>query len=73
MDYWLSEPDKDRFIQKHRWETRGVPDFGMEINHYINNQLRQVTRIEEEVLTTTVVEALRAKGYTVIAPTKETN
>ena len=40
----------------------------LSINKYVNDKLQEVITVEEEVLTTAVVEALRQKGYIVIAP-----
>lgn len=43
------------------------------VEKLIDGILTQEMRLEEEALTTTVIDVLRSKGYTVIAPTKETN
>lgn len=41
---------------------------GLEVGTFMNGTLQEVRRIEEELLTTAVVDALRAKGYTVLPP-----
>ena len=53
--------------QTFRWEPALIED-QLEINKYVNDKLQEVITVEEEVLTTAVVEALRQKGYIVIAP-----
>lgn len=40
----------------------------IEIDHFVDGFLRQRLRIEEEAITTTVVQVLRAKGWTVEPP-----
>lgn len=41
-------------------------DGGIEVGTFLNGQLQEVRRIEEELLTTAAVVALRDKGYTVL-------
>ena len=41
---------------------------GLEVGTFMNGTLQEVRWIEEELLTTAVVDALRAKGYTVLPP-----
>ena len=53
--------------QTFRWEPAFI-EGQLEINKYVNDKLQEVITVEEEVLTTAVVEALRQKGYIVIAP-----
>lgn len=72
MINWPEDFNKDPYIQRHRWEQHEIRD-GFEIHHFLNDQLKEITRIEEYMVSTAVIEILRRQGYTVIEPeSKET-
>lgn len=67
MSNWFEDFNKDQYIQRHRWEQHEIRD-GFEIHHFLNDQLKEITRIEEGMVTSVVVALLRRQGYTVIEP-----
>lgn len=72
MHNWSEDFNKDRYVQRHRWEQHEIRR-GFEIHHFLNDKLKEITRIEEWMVTSAVVAILRRQGYTVIEPeSKET-
>lgn len=67
MHNWFEDFNKDQYVQGHRWEQHEIRD-GFEIHHFLNDQLKEITRIEEGMVTSAVVALLRRQGYTVIEP-----
>lgn len=57
---------------QYRWEY-GLDDFpeSIEIREYVNDSLREIMEVKEDIVRKAAVEILRAKGYVVIEPKEE--
>lgn len=71
MTDWDLNNDDDEYKINYRWEY-DLKDFpeSVKINEYVNDQLRQIMDVREDVVRKAAVEILRDKGYTVIGPPK---
>lgn len=63
------DPHNDDYKVTYRWDY-DLKDFSetVNLNEYVNGQLRRITEIRESMISKAVIEILRAKGYTVIEP-----
>lgn len=54
---------------KYRWEydLENFPE-SVKIREYVNDSLREIMEVKEDVVRKAAVAILRAKGYTVIEP-----
>lgn len=61
----------DEYKINYRWEY-DLKDFpeSVKINEYVNDQLREIMDVREDVVRKAAVEILRARGYMVIEPPK---
>lgn len=61
--------EKDELRIKYRWEY-DLDDFpeSIKIREYVNDSLREIMEVKEDIVRKAAVEILRAKGYVVIEP-----
>lgn len=66
----MTDFDREYKIQ-YRWEY-DLEDFpeSIKISEYVNDSLREIMEVKEDVVRKAAVEILRAKGYVVIEPPK---
>lgn len=64
--------ENDELRVKYRWEY-DLKDFpeSIKINEYVNDELREIMDVKEDIVRKAAVAILRAKGYTVIEPKEE--
>ena len=64
--------EKDELRIKYRWEY-DLDDFPetIKIHEYVNDSLRDIMEVREDIVRKAAVAILRAKGYTVIEPKEE--
>ncbi len=71
MSDYLGDFDTEYKIQ-YRWEY-DLDDFPESINirEYVNDSLREIMEVKEDIVRKAAVAILRAKGYVVIEPKEE--
>lgn len=64
--------DRDEYKIQYRWEY-DLEDFpeSIKIQEYVNDSLRRIMEVREDVVRKAAVAILRAKGYVVIEPKEE--
>lgn len=58
---------ESEYTLKYQWGPKWV-ESGVAISEYVNDQLREVMELREDVVMQSAVAILRAKGHIVIEP-----
>lgn len=72
MSDYFADFDNDDYKIQYRWEY-DLEDFpeSIKIQEYINDSLREIMEVKEDIVRKAAVAILRAKGYVVIEPKEE--